>query len=95
MMGRGLLADPALAREYKEQRVFSHGEKASLIAKFHQKFYDIMSPRLQGNTQFLSKFKPYWEYLLPDMEKRDRKAIQKASNVEKYLAAVNSALARY
>ena len=95
MMGRGLLADPALAMEYKEQRVLSHGEKASLIAKFHQKFYDIMSPRLQGNTQFLSKFKPYWEYLLPDMEKRDRKAIQKASNVEKYLAAVNSALARY
>ena len=95
MMGRGLLANPALAMEYKEQRVLSHGEKASLVAKFHQKFYDAMAPRLQGNTQFLSKFKPYWEYLLPDMEKRDRKAIQKASNIDKYLIAVNSALARY
>lgn len=95
MMGRGLLANPALAMEYKEQRVLSHGEKASLVAKFHQKFYDAMAPRLQGNTQFLSKFKPYWEYLLPDMEKRDRKAIQKASNIEKYLAAINGALARY
>lgn len=95
MMGRGLLANPALALEYKEQRELSHGEKASLLAKFHQKFYDAMAPRLQGNTQFLSKFKPYWEYLLPDMEKRDRKAIQKASNIDKYLIAVNSALARY
>ena len=95
MMGRGLLANPAIALEYKQQRVFSHGEKASLIARFHEKFYDIMSARLQGNTQFLSKFKPYWEYLLPDMEKRDRKAIQKASTIEKYLVAVNGALARY
>lgn len=95
MIGRGLLANPALAIEYKQQKEFSHGEKASLLAKFHQKFYDTMSPRLQGNTQLLSKFKPYWEYLLPDMEKRDRKAIQKASTVEKYLIAVNSALAKY
>jgi hypothetical protein len=29
------------------------------------------------------------------MEKRDRKAIQKASTIEKYLVAVNGALARY
>lgn len=95
MIGRGLLANPALAMEYKEQREFSHGEKASLLANFHQKFYDAMSPRLQGNTQQLSKFKPYWEYLLPDMEKRDKKAILKASSTEKYLVAVNNALARY
>lgn len=95
MMGRGLLADPALAVEFKEQRILTRGEKASLVARFHQKFYDTLSPRLQGNTQLLSKFKPYWEYLLPDMEKRDRKAIQKASSVEKYLVAVNGALARY
>jgi hypothetical protein len=29
------------------------------------------------------------------MEKRDRKAIIKASTAEKYLAAVNSAIAKY
>lgn len=95
MMGRGLLANPALALEYKKQRELSHGEKTSLLAKFHRKFHEIMSARLQGNTQQLSKLKPYWEYLLPDMEKRDRKAIQKASTAEKYLVAVNNALARY
>ncbi len=95
MIGRGLLANPALGKEYKEERCLSRGEKASLLADFHNSFYEAMSPRLQGNTQILSKMKPYWEYLLPDMEKRDRKAILKASTSEKYLAAVNSAIAGY
>ena len=95
MVGRGLLGNPALGKEYKEQRNLSHGEKASLLAAFHDKFYQAITPRLQGNTQILSKLKPYWEYLLPDMEKRDRKAIIKASTAEKYLAAVNSAIAKY
>lgn len=95
MVGRGLLGNPALGKEYKGQRNLSHGEKASLLAAFHDKFYQAITPRLQGNTQILSKLKPYWEYLLPDMEKRDRKAIIKASTAEKYLAAVNSAIAKY
>ena len=95
MVGRGLLGNPALGKEYKEQRNLSHGEKASLLAAFHDKFYQAITPRLQGNTQILSKLKPYWEYLLPDMEKRDRKAIIKASTAEKYLATVNSAIATY
>ena len=95
MIGRGLLGNPALGKEYKEQRNLSHSEKASLLAAFHNKFYQAITPRLQGNTQILSKLKPYWEYLLPDMEKRDRKAIIKASTAEKYLAAVNSAIAKY
>ena len=95
MIGRGLLANPALGKEYKEQRTLGHGEKASLLADFHNRFYQTITPRLQGNTQILSKVKPYWEYLLPDMEKRDRKAILKSSTAEKYLAAVNAAIARY
>ncbi len=95
MIGRGLLANPALGKEYKEQRNLSHGEKAALLADFHNRFYNAMTPRLQGNTQILSKMKPYWEYLLPDMEKRNKKAILKAGTAEKYLAAVNAAIAGY
>ena len=95
MIGRGLLANPALGLEYKQQKVFSREEKATLISNFHQKFYQKMLPRLQGNTQILNKMKPYWEYLLPDMEKRDKKAIKKATTAEKYLIAVNNALANY
>ena len=61
----------------------------------HDAMYQAMAPRLQGNTQLLGKLKPYWEYLLPDMEKRYRKAIVKSNTVEKYMQAVNNALANY
>ena len=95
MLGRGLLANPALAAEYKEDREFSNQEKAKLIRTMHDKMYDELSPRLLGNTQFLSKMKPYWEYLLPDMIKKEKKAILKSSTIEKYMMNVNTALSNY
>ena len=95
MLGRGLLANPALGNEYHTGRELTNNEKATLLSTMHQLMYDIMVLRLQGNTQFLSKLKPYWEYLLPDMPKRDKKAILKATTIEKYMNAVSEALANY
>lgn len=95
MLGRGLLANPTLAREYKEDREFTHEEKRTLIKTMHDEMYNQLSPRLLGNTQFLSKMKPYWEYLLPDMLKREKKAILKSSTIEKYMTNVNIALSNY
>lgn len=95
MLGRGLLANPALAQEYKEDREFTHEEKRILIKTMHDAMYNQLSPRLLGNTQFLSKMKPYWEYLLPDMLKREKKAILKSSTIEKYMMNVNIALSDY
>ena len=95
MLGRGLLANPALAVEYKEDREFTNQEKATLIRAMHDKMYEELSPRLLGNTQFLSKMKPYWEYLLPDMLKKEKKAILKSSTIEKYMMNVNIALSNY
>lgn len=95
MLGRGLLANPALAVEYKEDREFTNQEKATLIRTMHDKMYEELSPRLLGNTQFLSKMKPYWEYLLPDMIKKEKKAILKSSTIEKYMMNVNIALSNY
>ena len=95
MLGRGLIANPALGLEYSKGCELDNGEKARLVQQMHDAMLRELTPRLQGNTQLLSKLKPYWEYLLPDMEKRDRKAIVKASTAEKYLMAVNNAIAHY
>ena len=95
MLGRGLLVNPLLAKEYKENREFTNQEKATLIRTMHDKMYEELSLRLLGNTQFLSKMKPYWEYLLPDMLKKEKKAILKSSAIEKYMANVNTALSNY
>lgn len=95
MIGRGLLANPALGLEYSRGCELSNDEMRRLVQAMHDEMLRQLTPRLQGNTQFLSKMKPYWEYLLPDMIKRDKKAILKATTIEKYMAAVNGALAGY
>ena len=93
MIGRGLLANPALGLEYERGSELSLDEMRHLVQGMHDAFFRTMSARLQGNTQLLSKLKPYWEYLLPEMEKRYRKAILKATTADKYLQAVENALA--
>lgn len=95
MLGRGLLANPALGIEYSRDKELENKELTALVRKMHDEMCNVMALRLQGNTQFLSKMKPYWEYLLPDMLKRDKKAILKATTIEKYMYAVNCALAEY
>ena len=95
MIGRGLLANPALGLEYSHGCELSTEEMRRLVQSMHDEMLRQLTPRLQGNTQFLTKMKPYWEYLLPDMLKRDKKAILKATTIEKYLSAVSNALAGY
>ena len=95
MLGRGLLANPALGLEYLSGNETTTKERAVLVRKMHEKMHEVMAQRLQGNIQYLSKLKPYWEYLLPDMLKRDKKAILKATSIDKYMYAVSEALANY
>ena len=95
MLGRGLLANPALGIEYRESRELTEAELCRLVRLMHDEMFRQLTPRLQGNTQFLTKMKPYWEYLLPTMLKRDKKAILKATTIEKYMNAVNEGLANY
>ena len=92
MIGRGLLANPALGIEYKEGRELTDSELCRLVEAMHNEMFARLSPRLQGNTQFLTKMKPYWEYLLPTLPKRLRKPIVKATTIEKYQSAVANAL---
>ena len=95
MLGRGLLANPALGIEYRTGRELTKAEQSNLVRQMHDALMRELTPRLQGNTQFLSKMKPYWEYLLPEMLKRDKKAILKATTIEKYINAVNEGLSGY
>ena len=92
MLGRGLLANPALGIEYCNGCELTELELCNLVKRMHDAISRELMPRLQGNTQFLSKMKPYWEYLLPTLPKRLRKPILKATTIEKYQIAVTTAL---
>ena len=58
MLGRGLIANPALGLEYSKGCELDNGEKARLVQQMHDAMLCELTPRLQGNTQFLSKMKP-------------------------------------
>lgn len=92
MIGRGLLANPALGIEYNQGYELTNSELCRLVQAMHDGMFQQLVPRLQGNTQFLTKMKPYWEYLLPTLPKRLRKPILKATTIEKYRSAVAIAL---
>lgn len=92
MLGRGLLAHPALAAECKDGKSLPPHELCGKVKTFHERLFGHYAECLQGEAQLLSKIKPYWEYLLPGMDRKLKKAILKATRVEKYLGAVNVAL---
>lgn len=89
MLGRGLLANPALAWEYTQGLSLSSKELHAKVRLLHTRLLQYYETHLQGEVQLLSKMKPYWEYLLPDMDRKLKKAIHKANRLDKYLTAVN------
>lgn len=88
MVGRGLLENPALAIEYNEGRQMDKDRKLGLIQQFHTLLYDEYSRTLQGESQILSHLQPIWEYLYPEMEKKQRKKITKCTKLKNYMNAV-------
>lgn len=89
MIGRGLLANPALGLEYKEGRTLSADEMREKLRALHTAVYTRYEQQLQGgDDQLLQKMKPFWEYLAPRLDRKTWKAIHKSTSLNKYQAAV-------
>ena len=88
MVGRGLLAKPWLAEEYGNEN-FSSENFYRRVASLHERVFTDYKTLLQGEHQLLTRMMSFWEYLLPDMEKRLRKRLSKSRNVKDYTEAVN------
>ena len=93
MLGRGLLADPSLALAVQEGKVMEERELYHRVLKMHECMFNQYTQSIEGgDAQLLQKMKTMWEYLLPDMDKKARKAITKSTRLDKYLTAVETAL---
>lgn len=91
MIGRGLLANPALAAEYKQGHALSADEMMQKLHSMHHSLYTQYAERLEGgDAQLLNKMKTFWEYLLPDADKKLLKAIHKSTSLNKYNQAVGA-----
>ena len=93
MLGRGLLARPTLALEIRRGKEATEEELIAYTALWHRQWVAACSERIEGGeAQLLQKLRTMWDYLLPDLPKRQRKAILKANRLEAYLAGVREAL---
>ena len=91
MIGRGLLANPALALEHRHGRALSFDEMVQKLQLMHKSVYTAYAEQLEGGDgQLLNKMKTFWEYLLPNTEKKLMKAIHKSTSLNKYNQAVNA-----
>lgn len=92
MLGRGLLADPSLAKAFREEPM-SEDEIKARTFRMHRLMYLYYQRIIEGgDAQLLTKLKAIWEYLLPDLDKKVRKAILKSNRLDTYLRAVEDAL---
>lgn len=89
MIGRGLLADPALALACKSGKKLPDDEYRDRLLQFHNALLQHYSSHYQGGDhQVLTKMKTLWEYLCPDADKKLRKRILKSNKLDVYQCAV-------
>ena len=90
MIGRGLLARPSMIEEFISGHTMEKNERLQRMLKFHRQLLDHYATTLCGDSQILSKIKPFWEYAEEEIGRKQFKAIKKAANMAKYHSAVAS-----
>lgn len=90
MLGRGLVADPGLARTVKGEAMLDN----RTLAGFHHEILEGYRELLSGDRNVLFKMKELWTYMIhlfPDNESY-RKKIRKAQSLPEYNAWVEKLL---
>lgn len=90
MIGRGLLARPTLAKEWREGREYSEAERLATSLKMHRQLYDHACCTLQGDQQVLARMQAFWEYQKPLVDKKVYKRLMKTTSLRNYEEAVRS-----
>lgn len=91
MIGRGLLAQPSLAAEYKAGKANITGKEfTDKLLQMHEIIFEYACKTYQCDSQILSHVQSFWDYLEPSLPKKTFKKIQKAGKLSEYDAAIQS-----
>lgn len=80
MIGRGLLADPLLALKIRGKYRTAQ-EECSLLRQFHRRLFHS----LESHENRLEKMKLFWEYFLPESNRKLRKKLEKTHSIQEYM----------
>lgn len=92
MIGRGLLAAPWLAAEWRTGAEWGAADRLAALGDLHRRYSERLAARLCGPAQLLAGLRPFWEYLEPAVGRRACRRILKARSLDAYHAAVAAAL---
>lgn len=93
MIGRGLLAQPSLAAEYKAGKANITGKEfTDKLLQIHQIIFEHARQTFQGDSQILAHVQSFWDYLEPSIPKKTFKRIKKAGKLSVYADAVSTLL---
>ena len=88
MIGRGIIGRPSLAEELRQGREWDRAQRIEKMLEFHRLLLSHYEETLCGDSQLISKIKPFREYAEDEIKRKAWKAIKKASNIAKYHSAV-------
>jgi tRNA-dihydrouridine synthase len=89
MIGRGLLARPTLAWEYKNGKQLSDVEVIQRIKLLHARLLEHYERIIPTEPQRLNKIRTFWDFMENTLGRKQWKKIEKAGNMKNYLAACN------
>ncbi|MCM1051829.1 MAG: tRNA-dihydrouridine synthase family protein [Paenibacillus sp.] len=89
MIGRGLFSRPSMVAEWLAREEWTPSRRMQDVLRLHSLVYGYYKDSLSGDAQVLGKIKPFWEYMVPDLDKKAYKGIKKASSLRKYDDAVS------
>ena len=90
MIGRGLLARPVLAVEWKKDMTLKESEILGVVLRMHERLYVTACQQLQGDQQVLGRLRAFWEYQKPLIDKKVYKRLMKTTSLRNYDEAVRS-----
>lgn len=89
MAGRGLVGRPSLFAEYAGGGEWDRARRLDAMLRLHDRLYAHYCRTLCGDSQILSKIKPFWEYSEAEIGRKAWKALHKAMTPAKYRAALS------
>jgi tRNA-dihydrouridine synthase len=89
MLGRGLLSNPLLLQEIKNNEITSEQQRIVALNALHEQLLILNTNRLSGSSHVLNKMKPYWEYFAESLSGREKglKKIKKTITLDAYKIA--------
>ena len=90
MIGRGIIANPFLVSQIKNNDNLSSEEKREKFYNFHDSLFEEIENSLSGSSHILTKMRSYWEYFSLSFTNSHKvfKRIKKAKTIERYKDAV-------